>query len=469
MADISDPTWSETDAANNAAPPSGWPSGTMTPVQVEPAARAQMGGIKRFYDHINSTVTSTGTNNVTLTYTVSPAAYVKGDAYAFIVGTTNTGATQLRVNALAFTDVKIGTSALAGGELVAGQISLVFYDGSVFQLFQSNAVIAGSYGLTPGNPASDATAQVIFEGDSQTANDYAQYITPFPTWNGVTINHQITARSGATIGPRNAAGGYGTTPIGMMQAASTNVLPKRDLFAGMNLAVLWPGGNDLATDRSAEYQYSVLKAYCLQLKRWGFNVIVTTLISRQGNQSVGVGGAALDDLRVTCNDYIRANWPSFADDLVDFIVWPNLDDLGAYADPLYFQPDGTHLTTLGYQEVAQAVEDVMIRFLAEDGHIILPRTTIIGNAANQGFTPTAATLIFGSPAGTVDYKITAQGAVLAIQPNYSLSNVINIDATGNMGFNITPGAKLDVNGNIRDRSNLNANPVKTNGLGQLGA
>lgn len=145
MTDINQTDWSETDASNNSTPPNGWPSGTMLPSQVEPAARAIRGAVKRFYDHINAAITSGGAANVqTLAYSIAPAAYVSGDRYTFIAGFTNTGAATLNVNALGAKNINIGSTALIGGEIISGQAVDVAYDGTQFQLLNPS-VQAGSW------------------------------------------------------------------------------------------------------------------------------------------------------------------------------------------------------------------------------------------------------------------------------------------------------------------------------------
>src|ERR1051325_2307377 len=100
MADIESSSYSETDASNNKTPPNGFPSGTLLPSQLAPAIRALIGGIRRDWDHKGPTLTSSGTNTITLTYSVAPAAYVQGQRFVFIAGGTNTGATTLNVNSL---------------------------------------------------------------------------------------------------------------------------------------------------------------------------------------------------------------------------------------------------------------------------------------------------------------------------------------------------------------------------------
>jgi hypothetical protein len=75
--------------------------------------------------------------NDTYTITVSPAptAYTTGDVYIFKANTANTGAATLNVNSLgAKTIKKNSTSDLETGDLIAGQIVTVVYDGTNMQI-----------------------------------------------------------------------------------------------------------------------------------------------------------------------------------------------------------------------------------------------------------------------------------------------------------------------------------------------
>ena len=190
--DISNSSWSETAASNNAAAPNGWASGTMTPVQVSPTAREMMAAIKRFYNHINAVKTSTGTANVqVLTYDVAPVAYVTGDGYTFKVGAglTNTASTTLNVNSLGAKTIQIGSTALAGGELQAGRVVTVFYDGTVFQLPARNIAAADVTGITCAMLTNDG------EGCADTARA-ANLVLAGPTGGGSatpTFRAMVTA------------------------------------------------------------------------------------------------------------------------------------------------------------------------------------------------------------------------------------------------------------------------------------
>src|SRR5262245_3306464 len=89
MADINTASWHQNDAANTNAPPNGWPEGQF-PSTVNDCARAMMGAVRRWYDRIQPTVTSTGSGNAhVLTFAVAPASMQAGDIIWFIPGATN--------------------------------------------------------------------------------------------------------------------------------------------------------------------------------------------------------------------------------------------------------------------------------------------------------------------------------------------------------------------------------------------
>lgn len=135
--------WSETDANNISASPDGWPNGTFFN-QVEPIGRSTMGAIKRFWDRINGTISSTGSTNAYV-YTPAnlsyPTAIVTGEEYSFKANFTNTGVSTLNINGLGaqplFKQGSTGPVALTGGEIQSGQIVKVQYDGVSYQILSS--------------------------------------------------------------------------------------------------------------------------------------------------------------------------------------------------------------------------------------------------------------------------------------------------------------------------------------------
>lgn len=218
--DISNSTWSETDASNNGVSPTGWTSGTMLPSQVSPTARAMMGGVKRFYDHINATVTSGGAANVqTLTYTVAPAAYVSGDRYTFIAGFTNTAATTLNVNALGAKNVKIGSTALAGSEIRSGQAYDIAYDGTQFQLLNPSVA---SVAWTPVLAFNGATTGITYSTQDGT---YERYSVGSGSLIIVTFDMTLTSKGAAT-----GSAGILSLPFAAIRTVPCNI----GIYSGMS-------------------------------------------------------------------------------------------------------------------------------------------------------------------------------------------------------------------------------------------
>ena len=77
-----------------------------------------------------------------LTANSNPAltAYTAGNAFYFVVGSTNTGAMTINIDSLGAKDIRrAGSTALAAGDLVAGQTALIVYNGTNFQLLNGNS------------------------------------------------------------------------------------------------------------------------------------------------------------------------------------------------------------------------------------------------------------------------------------------------------------------------------------------
>jgi hypothetical protein len=208
--DLNQSTWSETDSSNNAASPNGWTSGTMLPSQVEPTARAMMGAIRRWADQIQPTVTSGGTANAqTLTHTVAHTALVAGDTFSFIVGTslTNTGSTTLNIDSLGAVTIKRNGANLVGGELQAGQVATVAYDGTNFQLVSpasGQSLATNGYIVLPGGLYVQ-WGQAAFGGQSSVGVTFpvafpTAVFTVYATAGGTGGNLPITAGNTSTSG-----------------------------------------------------------------------------------------------------------------------------------------------------------------------------------------------------------------------------------------------------------------------------
>ena len=85
-----------------------------------------------------------GTNAITAAATPTLTTYVSGATYSFIAANTNTGAATLSIDGLVAKSItKNGSVALTAGDIQAGKMMLVEYDGTTFQLL-NNIVYGGS-------------------------------------------------------------------------------------------------------------------------------------------------------------------------------------------------------------------------------------------------------------------------------------------------------------------------------------
>ena len=140
MTDISTTSWSEVDANNNQTSPEGWPSVTMLPNQVEPSARMNMGGVKRFWNRINPVYAAT--QSTADSYVVSPTQALSGynlyEKWNVRMGIANASTSPtLTIGSLPPQPIKKYTSAgltvLRANDIQAKDHSL-YWDGTQFVL-----------------------------------------------------------------------------------------------------------------------------------------------------------------------------------------------------------------------------------------------------------------------------------------------------------------------------------------------
>jgi hypothetical protein len=131
--------------------------------------------------------TVTGTDTLTGSLTPAIAAYAAGNLFSFVAANTNTGAATINLNSLGAKSItKLGTTALAAGDLVSGQVHLIEYDGTRFQLINPSGTFVssisfGSTGLTPSTATTNAVtvAGVLAatNGGTGIANNSAMTVT----------------------------------------------------------------------------------------------------------------------------------------------------------------------------------------------------------------------------------------------------------------------------------------------------
>ena len=98
-------------------------------------------------------ITAAGADTITGTVTPTLTAYTTGQQFSFIAAGTNTTAVTLNIDGVGAKAVtRAGTTALAAGDILTGQVALVEYDGTQFQLLDPNAFtnlrVSGTLGVT---------------------------------------------------------------------------------------------------------------------------------------------------------------------------------------------------------------------------------------------------------------------------------------------------------------------------------
>jgi lysophospholipase L1-like esterase len=182
-----------------------------------------------------------------------------------------------------------------------------------------------------------------FDGDSLTAGWSG--FNPIQPWTD-----DVVVLSGFT--KYNVAHG-GWQISDMYNAAPTELDPLLDSKGIWNIVWVMGGTND---EDHVDFQTVIdrLLTFARERHRAGWKVIVVTLPSRKAG----------DAFKNRFNDYLRTNWPLFADQIVDLGAIPQIGADGAYRNRTYFLRDGFHLTTAGYGYFSSGASDALNRLLA---------------------------------------------------------------------------------------------------------
>jgi len=133
-----------------------------------------------------SYITVTGTNALLGSLSPTIVAYVTGAMYSFIVQNDNTGAVTINIDGLGVKSVlRNATEPTQAGDLIAGNIVVVLYDGTYFQLI--------SVGF--GGGATGAGGDKIFIENGQTVTTSYS----IPVLSNAMSTGPITIDSGATV------------------------------------------------------------------------------------------------------------------------------------------------------------------------------------------------------------------------------------------------------------------------------
>lgn len=119
----------------------------------------------------NYAASTTAANTYTATLTPAIASYVTGCVYYIKFTNANTGAATLNLNSIGAKNIKrIDGSALNAGDIAAGMIAILSYDGTNLQLLNAGT-----------SPSVIQNNQYSYVADTGAANAYVMTLSPAPT------------------------------------------------------------------------------------------------------------------------------------------------------------------------------------------------------------------------------------------------------------------------------------------------
>ena len=150
-------------------------------------------------------ITVAGTNTLTGLATPALSGYAAGAQYSFIAQNTNTAAVTIDIDTLGVKSItKFGTTPLAAGDIIAGAIMLIEYDGTRFQLLNvTNNNF--KYIVEPTTiSATAATGTINYDVATQsivyyTTNATANWTINFRSLSSATLNSLMSTGQTITV------------------------------------------------------------------------------------------------------------------------------------------------------------------------------------------------------------------------------------------------------------------------------
>ena len=359
-----------------------------------------------------SVVTVTGTDTYTGTMSPSLGAYAAGNTFTFVVPNTNTTAATLNIDGLgAKALTRDGSTALVAGDLVANAEVLVVYDGTRFQVLNSNSktnfnlsgtlTVAGNTTLSGGTANGVAylnASKVLTTGSALTFDG-----TNFATTGNATAATLIP--SGSAV-PTNGLNLPSANTVGLATASTQRVT----VNSTGNVTINAPssGAALVMSAASATSQQEIIRA---------------TNSTNAGYLSIaGVGSASA-----------VATWAngSMVTEVIPYSSGNYI--LSAYTGNMLFQTNA-RTTAMTLDSSGNLLVGTTTAFSAS-------RVTIQGNA-------TYATSILGTAGNTTSNCLfLALGGNRSADTTYSLINYVDTDGTGTARFRVYG------NGNVVNTNN----------------
>ena len=185
-------------------------------------------------------ITAAGADTITGTVSPTLTAYTTGQQFSFVAAGTNTTAVTLNIDGVGVKAVtRAGTTALAAGDILNGQVAIVEYDGTQFQLLDPNAFtnlrVSGTFtygGVTLTNAVTGTGKMVLDTSptvNNPTVTNYVESVVAIGTvtssstlalTNGTVQTATLTASTACTFTMPTATAGKSFVLL-LKQAAAT--------------------------------------------------------------------------------------------------------------------------------------------------------------------------------------------------------------------------------------------------------
>jgi lysophospholipase L1-like esterase len=187
---------------------------------------------------------------------------------------------------------------------------------------------------------------IVFDGDSLTVG-LQNGAVPYP-------KQLIRLYYGDTPVPNCVGyncGNSAETVADMIASAPATVdIYRGDAGFSKYICIFWGGTNDINLGETAATVQGRIQTYCMARRAAGWKVFVMTIIPN------GTMSAAEKLVRVEVNNWIKANYASFADGLIDPTANAAFDEESDTGNTTYYNADTAHLTTVGYGLIASIVK-----------------------------------------------------------------------------------------------------------------
>jgi hypothetical protein len=209
-------------------------------------------------------VTVSGTDTLTGSVTPALTAYAAGNLFSFVVANTNTTAVTINIDGVGSKSItRTGSTALVAGDMVAGQVVLIEYDGTRFQLLNANSFtnlnISGTLGVTGVTTLSGA---LVYGGVTLTAavtGTGKMVLDTSPTVNNPTVTNYVESvvAIGTVTSTNTIALTNGTVQTATLTASTACTFTMPTATAGKSFVLLLKQaastGNGTATFTSVKW------------------------------------------------------------------------------------------------------------------------------------------------------------------------------------------------------------------------